>query len=210
MNRKWGFLCSSHHLCLLTEVCFDCSRPSWCEEKGTGVFAVPFKWNRPRFQCHWLPAVFFFPRVRQQVSKGGMSLWLHWTYCHNTCESRVFSERNQAGFYDFLKMFRLSWCSFMSLFTNLTFKKIFEGFFSDKTCSSAVLKPFVAALSKSLEFVLASCCLLLWVIGKCDVLGSVPGSAPRAWIFLYHLGVFKAITVKVRSLDCYVVNSLKN
>lgn len=103
MNRRWGFLCSSHHLCLLTEVCFGCSRPSWCEEKGAGVFAVPFKWNRPRFQCHWLPAVFFFPRVCQQVCKGGMSLWLHWTCCHNPCESRAFSVKNRQAFMIFLK-----------------------------------------------------------------------------------------------------------
>lgn len=98
----------------------------------------------------------------------------------------------------------------MSLFTNLTFKKCIEGFFSDKNCSSTMLKPFVAALSKSLEFVLASCCLLLGVIRKCAVLGSVSGSAPRTQIFLYHLGVFKAISVKVRSLDCDVVISLKD
>lgn len=53
----------------------------------------------------------------------------------------------------------------MPVFTNLTFKKCIEGFFSDKNCYSAVLKPF-----KSLEFVLVSCCLLLWVIRKCVVL----------------------------------------
>lgn len=98
----------------------------------------------------------------------------------------------------------------MSLFTNVTFKKCIEGFFSDKNCSSAVLQPFVAALSKSLEFVLASCCLLLWVLRKCAVLGSVSGSAPRTQIFLFHLGVFKAIAVKVRSLDCCGVISLKD
>lgn len=167
MNRKWGFLCSSHHLCLLTEVCFDCSRPSWCEEKGTGVFAVPFKWNRPRFQCHWLPAVFFFPRVRQQVSKRGSEPVAALTYCHNTCENRVFSVRNQAGFYNFFKC--LNYLDALSCLCLLIWplKNILRAFSATKTvlqlCLNRLLLHFLKAWS------------LCWlpVVCCCGWLGSV-------------------------------------